>query len=313
MMGKLEGVQAILQVAKSPESAQEMIRELQLLVKAQERPKEIGSINSLTNTEEQSKIPTVITEKCPVCNGRGFVSAVDIEGVERWGQCQCILAEMQKSRLKSAQIPENFRDIKVKDFDINIYQQGENREQAKIIKKVVARYIEDFPRYQDMGKGFYFYSEMPGTGKTRMAISLGNALNAVHGCSVRFSTTIDLLNGIKATFGDNEGKVINYEERTQDQFINAYRDIHVLILDDIGTENPTPWVNEIFYSILNYRADSKKITIFTSNCQTEGLRYAPKIVERIIKMSMPLEFPDESVRLSLAKKDNGNMLAELMN
>lgn len=219
---------------------------------------------------------------------------------------------MQKNRLKSAQIPENFRDIRVKDFDINIYQRLENRERAKMIKKVVAGYIENFSKYKEMGKGFYFYSQMPGAGKTRMALSLGNALSVVHRCSIRFSTTVDLLNSIKATFDNNMDHAVNHEERTQDQFIHAYRNIQVLILDDIGTESPTSWVNEIFYTILNYRLDNQKITIFTSNCETEQLKYAPKIIERIIKMSMPLEFPDESVRLSQAKKANEEMLKELL-
>lgn len=296
-MENLEGIQALLAVINLPEAC------------IQKNQKATDLKNSQSNTNQT--IPIANTDVCPICKGNGFVCEIH-EGVERWGNCQCVIAEIEKKRLKSAEIGAEFRNLGIKDFDVNIYQKPESVNRAKLIKKAIARYVEQFDTFREIGKGFYFYSHAAGSGKTRMALSLGNALHMVYKVSVRFTTSIDLLNKIKATFDTSNKRDIDCEEHSQEQFIKAFRDIDVLILDDVGTENQTGWVNEVFYSILNYRMDNKKITIFTSNFEAEKLRLEYKTIERIIKMALLLEFPDESVRLNLAKKDNEEMLKILL-
>ena len=97
-----------------------------------------------------------------------------------------------------------------------------------------------------------------------MAISIGNALMKVKRKGVKYTTTIDLLDEIKKTF-DKDSEV------TESELIESIKKIDVLILDDVGVENPTPWVKTIFYSILDGRMDNNKITIFTSNMSMEEL------------------------------------------
>lgn len=78
----------------------------------------------------------------------------------------------------------------------------------------------------------------------------------------------------------------------------------MLVLDDIGVEKMSPWVNEKFYSILNGRMIQKQITIFTSNCVIEQLAFDERIINRIQKMALPVPFPEESVRSVLASAEN---------
>ena len=56
----------------------------------------------------------------------------------------------------------------------------------------------------------------------------------------------------------------------------------------------------------------KKITIFTSNCAIEDLGLDDRIVNRIQKMALPVSFPNESVRATLARQENSELLARLL-
>jgi len=114
---------------------------------------------------------------------------------------------------------------------------------------------------------------------------------------VEFVNTINLLNEIKGSY--QQGSEVSSSE-----LLRMIKSIDVLILDDIGTEKPTNWVNEIFYSILNDRMTAKKITIFTSNCNIEELKHDERVSNRIEKMAMPILFPEESIRKSIAQKEN---------
>ena len=70
---------------------------------------------------------------------------------------------------------------------------------AKIIAK---RYVEQFEEIQETGKGLYFYSSVKGSGKTRLAVSIANDLIRQKMISAKFATTLQILDQIKATWGE---------------------------------------------------------------------------------------------------------------
>ncbi|MGL4791894.1 MAG: ATP-binding protein, partial [Anaerotignaceae bacterium] len=94
--------------------------------------------------------------------------------------------------------------------------------------------------------------------------------------------------------------------------IKEIKEIDVLLLDDFGVERNSEWVNEIFYSIINDRMTSRKITLFTSNYKMEELPYDSRIINRLIKKATPIEFPDESIRLRLAMEENEEFINLLL-
>ena len=85
----------------------------------------------------------------------------------------------------------------------------------------------------------------------------------------------------------------------------------MLVIDDIGVEQPKDWVNERFYNIINGRMIEKRITIFTSNYRMDDLKLDDRIVNRIEKMALPIEFPAESIRSAIARKENSDLLRRL--
>lgn len=211
--------------------------------------------------------------------------------------CKCYYDQIVMDKLEFANIPKVFKDLTINSFRVDIYSGSEGINKALIAKKVAANFIKNFEIFQEEGKGLYFYSHTKGSGKTRMAISIGNAIVKIKKLGVKYTTTMDLLSEIKNTF--NGGSKL-----TEVQLIDFIKKIDVLILDDLGVENPTPWVKSIFYSILDGRMDNKKITIFTSNLSMDELDYDERLKSRVEKMAIPIHFPEESIRGKIARREN---------
>ena len=150
------------------------------------------------------------------------------------------------------------------------------------------------------------YSHTKGSGKTRMAASIANDIITKYKISAKFATTLQILDEIKRTWADDS------EFAGEQKFLQDIIRVPVLVIDDIGVEKPTSWVNEKFYNILNGRMIQKQITIFTSNCAMENLLFDDRIINRILKMALPVPFPDESVRASLAKAENREFYNRLL-
>jgi len=245
-----------------------------------------------------------------MCNGlRAVVKSVDKQGRERWGSCECLDREIKRSRLKFAEVPEELRGHKIKDFNLALYRTPQGKDLATKAKRMAANYVKDFREFEVMGKGLYLYSEMPGSGKSRLAVSIGNALWEFYGVSVGFVTVISLMQRIKATFNKND---MNEERQSQEQLVRAVCEAEVFIFDDIGTETPTEWVAEMLYHVINARLTALKPTIFTSNCAAEHLGYKEKLVQRILKMTVPVMLPEESVRNGLAMAENERLQLKLL-
>ena len=57
----------------------------------------------------------------------------------------------------------------------------------------------------------------------------------------------------------------NNPETKFEQRFDEIRSAHLLILDDFGTQNATPWSQEKIFQLLNYRYINKLATVFTTN------------------------------------------------
>ena len=95
-----------------------------------------------------------------------------------------------------------------------------------------------------------------GCGKTHLAAAIANA--AVHrGVPTLFITVPDLLDSLRFSFSDPE---TSFEARFED-----IRTAALLVMDDFGTHNATPWAQEKLFQIINYRYINKLPTVITTN------------------------------------------------
>lgn len=242
--------------------------------------------------------------KCLKCRDRGYYE-FEQDGYSFIRACECEKAQRDRleSRLKFAAIPRELAGQTIDSFRTDCYSTEQNRSLAEMAKSLAAQYIKNFPKIREIGKGLYFHSAVKGSGKTRLAVSIANDLITKQAVSVKFATTIQILDQIRNTYGDRNGWGISEQELT-----NQIISVPVLVIDDIGAEQSKDWVNERFYNILNGRMIEKRITIFTSNYRINELKLDERIVNRIEKMALPIEFPDESIRRMIAQSENNKLM-----
>ncbi len=251
--------------------------------------------------------------KCGKCQDSGYYEVEGEDGYTFARECECgkVKRERLERMLKFAAIPKEFEGLTVDSFRTDCYSTPHGRELAEMAKLIAKRYVEYYSEIKGSGKGIYFYSTVKGSGKTRLAVSIANDLIASAGESAKFSTAIQILDQIKSTWGRRERDEID-QARTEEKLIQDIVSVPVLVIDDIGVEQPQNWINERFYNILNGRMIKNRITIFTSNSRIEDLKLVDRIVSRIGKMALPVEFPAESVRTTFARKENSNILHRLL-
>lgn len=247
--------------------------------------------------------------KCGICHDTGWEMVKDPDGHEYCRRCKCGLFERQaiERKLSFATIPKEFTGHTIANFETECYSTSQNRELAQMAKVIAGRYVEQFDEIKETGKGLYFYSNTKGSGKTRLAVSIANDLIQKKNIGAKFATTIQILDQIKATWGGDRKN-----EETEQKLIQEIVSVPVLVIDDIGVEAVKDWINERFYNILNGRMIEKRVTIFTSNCRMEELNFDDRIINRIIKMALPVQFPDESIRIAIARKENSDLLDRLL-
>lgn len=247
--------------------------------------------------------------KCPKCKDTGYYCYEDEQRRFYSAECSCGYLQRQRiaGKLKFATIPAEFKDHTVENFRTDCYSTPQNRELAQMAQVIAQRYVEQFDEIKETGKGLYFYSSVKGSGKTRLAVSIANDLIQKKFVSAKFATTIQILDQIKATWGGERKN-----EETEQKLIQDIVSVEVLVIDDIGVEAVKDWVNERFYNILNGRMIEKRVTIFTSNCRIEELNFDDRITNRIVKMALPVQFPNESIRTAIARKENSDLLDRLL-
>jgi DNA replication protein DnaC len=112
-----------------------------------------------------------------------------------------------------------------------------------------------------------------GTGKTHLAAAIGNYRLAL-GEPVLFMVVPDLLDHLRASYAP--GSELRYDE-----LFEAVRDAPLLILDDLGTQQGSPWASEKLFQLFNHRYIFKLATVVTSTLTLDeiGGRLASRMSE----------------------------------
>ncbi len=125
-----------------------------------------------------------------------------------------------------------------------------------------------------------------GTGKTHLAAAVGNAF-IDQGEAVLFITTPDLLDHLRSSYGPTS-------EIKYDDLFDRVRNAPLLILDDLGVENPSPWAQEKLFQIINYRYVTMLPTVITTNTDLEKVdrRISSRMMDTNIITRVIINAPD---------------------
>ncbi len=113
-------------------------------------------------------------------------------------------------------------------------------------------------RFSRDPRGWLFLHGNCGVGKTHLAAAIALRVMEEQDKSVLFAVVPDLLDHLRSTFDPAAG--VAYDQRFHD-----IRNAFLLVLDDLGTENTTPWAREKLYQIFNHRYNEQLPTVVTSN------------------------------------------------
>lgn len=241
---------------------------------------------------------------CHECGGTGYVFYTENE-INYAKECECRERIIMSRRLKFAELPETFRETEISSFDLNIYRKAESINRIAVAARTISYYLDNFEHMQSRGMGLYLYSGTKGSGKTRMAAGIANELLKCH--QVKFAGSTTIIKEIKHTWNRKPDD----KDCTESQLLDAMALAEILIIDDFGTENPAPWINDRFYQIINDRYVNRKVTVFTSNYSLGELQYDDRIANRIKERTYQIAFPEESVRDCIAEQNMREMLKAL--
>jgi DNA replication protein DnaC len=200
---------------------------------------------------------------CPRCGGLGYLRhdlPVDHADFGKLFPCACRLEEMQTQRTQELRRLSNLEALTRFTFDRFVPQgHGLNAEKRRNLQRA----YELAREFTVQPKGWLILIGGYGCGKTHLAAAIANERIALNQPAL-FVNVPDLLDHLRATYSPSSG--VSYDERFE-----MVRTAPVLILDDLGTENTTPWAGEKLYQILNYRYNAQLPTVITSNHRLEEI------------------------------------------
>jgi DNA replication protein DnaC len=183
---------------------------------------------------------------CPLCDGTGW-QTLERDGVRRAMRCPCWRGESAARQLGEARIPRRYQHC---DFD-NFRDYNESLRRAKARAR---KLVDDFPVVE---RGLFLEGD-PGVGKTHLAVAVLRHVVAEKHAHALFYDTRDLLKLIRNTYDP-------VVRTTELDILRPVMAADLLVLDDLGAEKTSEWVEETLNLIVNTRYNERRTTIFTSN------------------------------------------------
>lgn len=182
---------------------------------------------------------------CALCDGTGW-KPVEVDGVRRMARCDCWRQALAAELMAEARIPPRYRKCDLENF------RTENDSLVDAVHRS-RRFVDGFP---SVDKGLFFVGR-PGVGKTHLAVAILKAV-VQKGARGIFYDTRELLRVIRSTYNP-------LVQTAEMDVLRPVMDAELLVLDDLGAEKTSEWVEETLNLIVNTRYNERRPTIFTSN------------------------------------------------
>ena len=205
---------------------------------------------------------------CPLCGDTGY----------RNGEvCRCLREYYSREQKKELSQMLDLGSQSFETFSLDWYSDEYRsdlgfspRENMEWVKKTCSRFAEEF---NPGGSGNLLLSGAPGLGKTFLSACIAREVSDA-GFSVVYDTAVHV-------FERFEVQKFGRDDATED--VNRILTCDLLILDDLGTEMLTAFVQSALYQIVNTRLAEKRSAILNTNLSVEEIsqRYTPQIASRI--------------------------------
>jgi DNA replication protein DnaC len=188
-----------------------------------------------------------VNSPCPLCDDTGW-KPTEHNGVRRVARCDCWRERASTEALAHANVPPRYAACEFSNFV--------TYSNDRLLKAVESarRFAERFPA---VDKGLLIIGP-PGIGKTHLALATMKQVVRTSAARARYYDTRGLLTQIRSTYN-------SFTKTAEMDVIRPVMDAELLVLDDLGAERLTDWVEETMNVIVNSRYNAKLPTIFTSN------------------------------------------------
>lgn len=223
---------------------------------------------------------------CPHCAGLGYLRRELPLGHQDFGMLEpCICRHAQISgqvhqRLFALSNLHQLSNLTFENFNprgrVGLYRyQVDSLERAYNQARIYAENL----------KGWLVLLGGYGSGKTHLAAAVANFAVSM-GVPTLFITVPDLLDSLRFSYKD--------EETTFEQRFEEIRSANLLVLDDFGTQNATPWAQEKLFQIINYRYINKLPIVVTSNLELRDIegRIRSRLEDPELSTIVPIKAPD---------------------
>ena len=226
---------------------------------------------------------------CKKCGDSGWVGA---------RMCDCLQAICAQEQVKEL---SKLLDLGEQSFDAFSLQRysplpwpGEAlspRENMEFIYDFCLNYAQKFGRFLFPN---LLLTGDPGLGKTFLSACIARTV-AENGFSVVYDTAVNVFSRFeeqKFTRDVQAGREARDETR-------RYLHCDLLILDDLGSELVTPFVQSALYTLVNTRLTQGRATVISTNLSEQGIqgRYTGQIASRLLGEYRVLRFYGEDIRL----------------
>lgn len=225
------------------------------------------------------------TPLCRACGDRGWVGSE---------MCACLKALCADAQVKvlSSMLPLGNASFETFSLDKYSHEPWPGMEQTpqenmEFVRDMAWNFAKRFPRFSVRS---LLFSGGTGLGKTFLSACIARTV-AENGFSVVYDTAARIF----AAF--EEQKFQRTEEA--EAAARRYLACDLLILDDLGSELTTTFVQSALYTLINDRLVAGRHTVISTNLSTGEImaRYSPQIASRLLGEYETLLFYGDDIRL----------------
>jgi len=197
--------------------------------------------------------------------------------------CRCVADEDEEQRLARLQRYSNLRFYLRLTFG-NLMPRGRSgaaRNQERFGAAFAAA-----QEFAEKPEGWLVFTGPSGCGKTHMAAAIANR-GIEKGALTLFMAVSDLLDHLRAAYRPDS-------EMSHDALFDQLSSVPLLILDDLGSQPPTPWAREKLFQLVNQRFLAQLPTVFTTSLPVERLdeRLQTRLTDAALSRVFTLEEPE---------------------